>query len=209
MLAIRAQLRKSSIHGLGLFAKHKVSPGDIVWNLCPKCLILNSRELHMNSKFFQSWLTEHGVWAQNGRLVVLCGGVSLMNHSCRPNVRLGLDWSGICIRPVVQGDELTIDYRTFPNEPPFSFKCRCGVGKSAHWVNYCRPKANKIGLCQSDFKEKLLTTNTTKFSIKKLHQQRVRHIPKLNLASLFALVVLSRKKQHQLLPVRPNSLLNF
>jgi hypothetical protein len=52
-------------------------------------------------------------------------GLGHVNHSCEPNLRLAGDLSLATVRPVAQGDELTLDYSTLLGDPEFVLRCHC------------------------------------------------------------------------------------
>ncbi|BAU14527.1 D-alanine--D-alanine ligase [Leptolyngbya sp. NIES-3755] len=57
----------------------------------------------------------------------------LQNHSCDPNTAYqGLDL--VAIKPIVMGDELTVDFATFLDENGLEFECQCGSDHCRGWI---------------------------------------------------------------------------
>lgn len=63
-------------------------------------------------------------------------GAEYINHSCEPNLfsrNTGKRIFLVARRPIVKGEELTIDYRMVPKTPRLS--CRCGARRCRGYMN--------------------------------------------------------------------------
>lgn len=97
----QVRVRKSRIHGYGLFALRNLKCGEVI---------------HYNPR------------RDRRGLPVRFGGY---NHSCDPNTVLarmyehGLDIVAVIYRDVPKGTELTVNYGTFKRHEKFKWKCNC------------------------------------------------------------------------------------
>ncbi len=49
-----------------------------------------------------------------------------LNHSCEPNLGIKGKVSLVALRPIKEGEELTVDYSTFEGDPRWEMPCTCG-----------------------------------------------------------------------------------
>ncbi len=129
MLLISARVKPSAIHGLGCFAAEPVRKGQVVWRFDPRIdLLIPADEEEGLPLPTREFLEIYGytVERDGGRYIVLCGDHSRhMNHSDDPNLLEGGDENelNIAARDIVEGEELTCDYRLF------DIKARSKMGK--------------------------------------------------------------------------------
>ncbi len=123
--APRLAVRKSGIHGRGLFARRRLPKrrklGEIGGTRVklPRAWIGVARQTRI-------YLIE-----LNARLALDCSGDPLfrhLNHSCRPNCYLRIFRNRVevyALKTVAPGIELTVDYGETPHVGGMS--CRCGM----------------------------------------------------------------------------------
>ena len=117
MLLIQTVVKKSPIHGKGLFAAQDVPEGTVVWEFDEKS------DLELPAKFLQDVDDKVNAYvdffgSREGNTVYIDGDdTRYMNHSRDPNVRT---WAGresmFASRFIKKGEELLCDYREF-DEP--------------------------------------------------------------------------------------------
>ncbi|WP_408335739.1 SET domain-containing protein-lysine N-methyltransferase [Paraburkholderia agricolaris] len=124
----------SDLGGLGLRATNHIPCGTAIWAPSDESLILSSSEVEALPAATYQWTDELGYRTKTGQLILLENWGFLFNHSCDPNV---LDFSldfGIAVRDIEDDQELTIDYGSFPYDPPFRFPCKCGAANCTQWT---------------------------------------------------------------------------
>lgn len=113
----------SKIHKTGIFAKEKISKGEIV------CIkgghILRRNEIYSSSvincyhpisdEYFLGALSAEE--EENVKIYI--------NHSCDPNCGLRGEITFVAMRDINANEELTFDYAMLDNED-YEFKCLCG-----------------------------------------------------------------------------------
>lgn len=125
-LSPKTVVKKSSIHGRGLFAMadfHKdeivavkgghVIDGGLLAQLQPT---LGPAEIQIADDLFICPLTEE----ERG------GSMIFSNHSCNPNIGLQGQITFVAMRDIVAGEELTHDWAMTDNDDS-STECRCGA----------------------------------------------------------------------------------
>lgn len=109
-------IRKSKIHGTGVFANRDFKKGEIIikYNLKPLTKEefdnLSEKEKHYTSK-------------ENGQYFLFLPPERFVNHSCEANTN-PKDKCDIAIRNIKKGEEITTDY-TKDNVPNLNTKCNC------------------------------------------------------------------------------------
>lgn len=124
MLYIKTTLKPSPTHGIGLFADQKISKGALIWKFDTGIDIFLSREAYDDlSEVAKSFFDHYGYWSPelNG-YVVAADGHRFTNHSVSPNVGTigaheGDDGQDVALRDIEPGEELTVDYRVFGEDP--------------------------------------------------------------------------------------------
>ena len=119
-------VRRSGIAGRGLFAAAPIAEGEIVCvkggHLLSKAefanykVVANEAELQIADDLFLSPVKE----AEFEELMMF------LNHACEPNVGIQGQIIFVAMRPIAEGEELTLDYATIerPAEP---MACHCGA----------------------------------------------------------------------------------
>lgn len=126
-------VRRSRVHGRGLFARTPYEPGDLVGEYQGRVIDENmedetSSAANPDPSYTLLFLLEDGRMIDAG---VKGNSIRFMNHSCDPNCETTLDEDRIfvnAIRPISPGEELTYDYNLRPGEDerPETYACRCG-----------------------------------------------------------------------------------
>jgi len=113
MLKIETFVDKSSIQGLGIFAKNFVKRGDVVWQFNKHFDVIFSREKVEKMSDSELSLLEQYAWMDsNGNYVLPVDNDRFMNHSSEPNVDNITEDVSIAARDIMPGEELTTDYKT-------------------------------------------------------------------------------------------------
>ena len=114
------------VDGFGLYATLKINVGTVVWLPCSQCAIYDGeRQQELTAEALED-LDEYGYRLSNQDIIMPCSNATLLNHSCEAKVLdFGLDF-GIAVRPILSGEEITIDYATFRADQPWTMDCTCG-----------------------------------------------------------------------------------
>ena len=87
-----------------------------------------------NPRYTISYSRNHAILIENNKWMVIQTDARYINHSCDPNCIIDNDLRLITVRPVNEGEELTINYHiVYEGEDPgfwdprWSFKCCCGA----------------------------------------------------------------------------------
>ena len=118
----KIHIRKSNIHGVGMFANALIEKGEVVFIKGGHIL---TREELFYSAVISSYLPlddNYFLGAKNSREE---SGIELfVNHSCSPNCGLRGEITFIAMDRIPKGNELTIDYAMVDNEE-YQFECNC------------------------------------------------------------------------------------
>jgi SET domain-containing protein len=126
-------LRKSKIHGIGVFANTRIALGQVLARYTGKILSVEAanRELANDNRYLLE--------LPDGR--ILDGSTSngpgrFFNHSCDPSARLEY-WENrpliVSSRAIAKDEEITIDYG-FDLEDVTRFPCRCGKANCVGYI---------------------------------------------------------------------------
>ena len=112
MLVVKTKLRKSKIHGLGLFADQNIKKGTPIWEYSP--IIdkkITKKQFNSLPKLVKKYMLEY-VYLEEGKWI-LCGDDGrFVNHSKHPNCDDEGDKT-IAMRDIKKGEELTSNYFVF------------------------------------------------------------------------------------------------
>jgi SET domain-containing protein len=119
----KLEVRKSPIHGLGLFAREAIAAGEV-------CARLDGREIDDTElDALVAGGKPFSAFALGGGRHILQSGDDLTrfgNHSCDPS----LEWDGSrtlhARRAIAPGEEATVDYAPMSREG-WSMPCNCGA----------------------------------------------------------------------------------
>jgi SET domain-containing protein len=114
------EVRRSAIHGTGLFVRRAFRAGDVVYTVA-KGRVVRRDEIATLTPLQRNHLDRID---EDAYEVIEPPGCDI-NHSCDPSV-VERDRRGIALRDLKAGDEVTLDYDPMAclDEP---FPCRCGA----------------------------------------------------------------------------------
>lgn len=118
MLLVKASVKPSKIHGLGLFADEKIPKGTMVWEFDPKFdLVFSEKEVGKMSEIQQNLIHKFAYFSKRLRKYVYCvDDTRFMNHSNAPNTD-SVSFSNkqencdVANKDIGAGEEMTINYR--------------------------------------------------------------------------------------------------
>ena len=122
LLLIEHCIKKSPIHGLGVFTNERVTKGTSIWRFDP---VLDRQipegELSGFPDHVQRWIKKRAQFVPARQVFILCAdGDLFMNHSAEPNMSSD-DRQCFALRDIAVGEEITCDYRftkVLDFEPP-------------------------------------------------------------------------------------------
>jgi hypothetical protein len=124
------ELRKSNLHGKGLFAKSFIPRGTVLWAYDRESEIAYyQNQFDEFSKKYQKYLIKYAYWWKGK--ICLCTDVSkFWNHSCDPNtapVPSNSNKWDFAIRDIKKDEEITYDYGLIMDHT--SIQCYCSSSK--------------------------------------------------------------------------------
>lgn len=130
MLSSKVEARKSTIHGIGLFAKCDISKGTILWEDDDSVIKFRYNDVeNLNPKLRDFIIKYVGSGDKNNIHLDTDQGIH-MNHSCQPNNGIASDGlTEIALRDIKNDEEITINYLDFPINKELDFKCNCARHK--------------------------------------------------------------------------------
>jgi len=134
-LFAKIEVRKSSIHGTGVYATHPIKKGEriveYVGQKIPTAEGTRREKLTPGHTFIfilnDEWDIDGNVGGNDSKFI---------NHSCNPNAEIEYDNDRIWIvaaKDIAAGEELTYDYAFDVDEPPA--KCVCGSTNCRGYIN--------------------------------------------------------------------------
>ncbi len=116
----------STIEGSGLFAKEKISKNEVVavkgGHVADSAMLdqagdlVKGASLKITNELYVAPLTQEE----------RASTMTYFNHSCDANVGLGGNIVAVAMRDIEPGEELTVDYAMFEDNPDHSMECNCG-----------------------------------------------------------------------------------
>lgn len=131
-LSPKTKVKKSSIHGSGLFAKRPIRKGAVVavkGGYIFDRKILDKIEDQVGPSYIQ---IEDNLFIGPRRRSEIKGCMIYSNHSCNPNIGVKGQLTFVAMRDIKAGEELTHDWAMTDNEQ-YRMKCNCG-GKDCRGV---------------------------------------------------------------------------
>ena len=147
---VNVELRMTLDKGVGVFAAEFIPANAVVYYTTEDSILFDENEARKHIALMQSeeervyWISH--VCPLNEESVVLDPyDIPMMNHSCNPTVDwrssstagycVGPDGYGLATRDIIEGEELTEDYRTYP-DTPFLNKLMEEYGITEEFIKY-------------------------------------------------------------------------
>jgi uncharacterized protein len=111
-------VKKSKIHGKGVFAARDFKKGEVVLRWHPKYLPLSDID-----KF--SDVEKQYIYVMEDKIRVMQEPEKFVNHSCDNNTYV-LDECDVALRDIKAGEEITANY---DNDGITEFECKCDTDK--------------------------------------------------------------------------------
>jgi len=111
-------VKKSKIHGIGVFAVRDFKKGEIVLHWKPKYLPLSVKDTFSD-------VEKHYIYILEDKIRVMQEPEKFVNHSCDNNTYV-IDECDVAIRDIKEGEEITANY---DNDGITEFECKCGTDK--------------------------------------------------------------------------------
>jgi hypothetical protein len=160
---MKINIRKSKLHGKGLFASRAIKKDEKIFTIKGqklKFLIHNKKQAELAGFNWiglgkNIWInpTHHGLY---------------FNHSCNPNSAIKGTKTAVAIRNIKKDEEITFDYSLNEADIFWYIKCSCGsknCRKTIRSIQFLHPKKfEKYKTCiPKDFQKIYKKFNTTKF----------------------------------------------
>jgi len=120
MLLVETYLAPSQIEGLGVFARRAIPKGAEVWRLDLRYDRLIARgDYEEAPEPMRSYLDRYAYphTGDPGFLILDADEGRFMNHSGTPNCDFSRPGTGVALRDIAAGEEMTCDYGSFFDEP--------------------------------------------------------------------------------------------
>jgi uncharacterized protein len=127
-------VRRSRVHGRGLFARTPYMAGDLVGEYRGRVI-----DVALEGETSSAWNSDPSytlLFALDDGLTIDAGvkgnSIRFINHSCDPNCETSVEGDRVfvhALRQIEPGEELTYDYNLRPGDPddsPDAYACRCG-----------------------------------------------------------------------------------
>ncbi len=98
-------IKKSKIHGKGVFANRIFLKGEVVLKWNPR--VLKKSELNKITEKQKHYVYK----TNNGKNLLMSSPEKYVNHSIKPNTKVK-GYGDVAIRIVKKGEEITSDYKT-------------------------------------------------------------------------------------------------
>lgn len=122
----KARVKKSKIHGYGLFAVKPIRKREIV-AIKGGHIFRENMIGKLEAKDDESYIQiEDDFWIGAIKKSEVKGNKLFLNHSCEPNVGIRGQISFIAMRNIKPGEELTYDW-AMENPGVWKFRCNCGA----------------------------------------------------------------------------------
>jgi uncharacterized protein len=125
-LSPKTRMRKSPIHGRGLFARSPIKRGEIV--AIKGGHILDRRALSaVRRRIAAAYIQiDDGFYIGARRSAEVALNKIFINHSCEPNLGIRGQITYVALRAIKAGEELTYDWAMEENAPAVT-RCGCGA----------------------------------------------------------------------------------
>lgn len=114
MLLVPTEIRSSSIHGIGLFAKEFIPKGVVIWRFDSRIdRVYGDEELKEMPQELREFIEIYSCWhSSTGLWTMCCDNSRFMNHAENPNLVSTEGFDPVpSARDIQAGEELTINYK--------------------------------------------------------------------------------------------------
>lgn len=119
MMTVRSKLKRSRIHGIGVFAAERIRKGSVVWNLDERfCVMIREEDLPSIHPTMRKHIDTYGYphMTQSGVICLDSDNGRFMNHSNGANIVFTEPTVARAARDIAAGEEITCNYAEFvPN----------------------------------------------------------------------------------------------
>jgi SET domain-containing protein len=123
VISPKIEIRKSPLHGMGMFAKENIKKGEIV---VIKGGHILTRDQLFSSGIINSYLPLDDIYFLGAMNKEEEKSIKLyINHSCDPNCGVRGEITFVAMTDIAKNTELTIDYCMVDNED-YVIDCKCG-----------------------------------------------------------------------------------
>ena len=115
MLVVKTKIGPSKIDGIGLFTDQFISKGTVVWEYDPNIdRLLSEEEIGKLARPIRERFHNYAFFDRKYNKYMFCGDDGrFFNHSGMPNCDDGKDDVTVALHNIAEGEELTVDYRSF------------------------------------------------------------------------------------------------
>jgi SET domain-containing protein len=115
MLCVKTKIKVSKISGIGLFADEFIAKSALVWKFEPSLdILISNKEIAKFSHSAREQFYNYAFLDKTHGKYMLCGDDGrFFNHSENPNCDDGLPDITVALKDILQGEELTVNYRSF------------------------------------------------------------------------------------------------
>ncbi len=160
----KTEVRKSPIHGRGIFAKEKIKKDEII--AIKNGHIISMNEFNSLPKRCQemSLQIEDNFFMGPKKIEEVEDNAIFMNHSCEPNAGFRGQIIFVAMRDIESDEELTLDYAMYSTEIEkfFDLECNCGNPNCRHKLKNDDWKSNEL--------HKKYGNYFSEFILKKIHK---------------------------------------
>jgi len=119
------QIRPGGIAGRGVFAVAAIPADEVVAVKAGHLLDLAALERTGDLGTHAALRVTPEVWLGPVTAAEAADTMTFLNHCCLPNVGMQANMVAVTMRPIVPGEELTLDYAMFQDDPSFELVCQC------------------------------------------------------------------------------------
>jgi SET domain-containing protein len=122
----RCEVRRSPIHGLGLFAAESIASGEVI-AIRGGHIVSKERALSLDARLggYSHPITDDFFLAPLDASEV-DDIVIMFNHGCAPNIGPHGQIAFVAMRGIDPGEEILCDYATIVCYPEYQLECACG-----------------------------------------------------------------------------------
>lgn len=119
-MASKIIYKTSSIHGRGIFVNKHIRKGEVV------CIIKGRQMFKVNQNKHDAMSHPDWVGFKKHNWVDPVPPYKYLNHSCEPNTAVKGHRTLVALKPIKNGEEVTIDYSIIEADPRWQMLCGCG-----------------------------------------------------------------------------------